>query len=233
MTRPILFITGTDTGVGKTIVTAALTALLAGRASGSLEPSASIAVDKPVQTGVSLGEPAAVAVISRLAGRCVISEGIRLRRPMAPVPAARDDDAALPTIEEHANRIRKLAAHCDRVLVEGAGGLLVQLDDAGRTLAELASELGDDAAVIVVCRSGLGTLNHTELTLEALRRRGLFVAGIVIGSWPEHPDDIDLDNSSYLSSLDTPLLGAIPENASLLDPEVFRADAVRWFDTSP
>jgi len=233
VTTPILFITGTDTGVGKTIVTAALAASLAVRPNGRGQPISSIVVDKPVQTGASGEEPADVEVVSHLAGVSGTSEGIRLRRPMAPVAAARYDGATLPTIEEHATRIRGLAERYDRVLVEGAGGLLVQLDGAGQTIADLASELADGAAVIIVCRSGLGTLNHTELTLESLRRRGLPIAGIVIGSWPDRPDDIDLDNRRYLSSLDVPLLAAIPENSSRLDPEVFRVNAEGWFDSLP
>jgi dethiobiotin synthetase len=109
----------------------------------------------------------------------------------------------------------------------------VELDRTRRTLADLVGILGDDAAVVVVCRSGLGTLNHTTLTLEALQRRGLAIAGIVIGPWPEHPGDIDIDNRRHLSSLGVPLLGAIPEGASRLPPATFRSSATTWFSRLP
>jgi dethiobiotin synthetase len=230
VTAQVLFITGTDTGVGKTIATAALAAALAARPSAAGQsaagqPGGAIAVYKPVQTGVAPEEPGDVDVIRRLTGVLSATEGIRLRRAMAPVAAARREGATLPSVAEHAAAIERLADSHEHVLVEGAGGLLVQLDDAGRTIADLAAGFGDRAAVLVVSRSGLGTLNHTELTLQALQQRRLPIAGVIIGSWPERPDDIDIDNRQYLSALDMPLLGAIAENASRLDPSTFVATA--------
>ena len=220
----IFFITGTDTDVGKTIATAALAATLASRAGES-----SVAVDKPVQTGVGPDDDGDVDVVRKLAGPASTTEGIRLLRPMAPVAAAHREGAALPSMADHVARIEGLTQVYDHVLVEGAGGVLVQLDAAGGTIADLAALFGDRAAFIVVVRSGLGTLNHTELTLEALRQRGLPIAGVVIGSWPRSPDEIALDNRRYLSSLDVPLLAAIPDASSQLDPDAFRATAPTWF----
>ncbi|WP_449373152.1 ATP-dependent dethiobiotin synthetase BioD [Arthrobacter psychrolactophilus] len=81
---------------------------------------------------------------------------------------------------------------------------------------------------MVVCRSGLGTLNHTLLTLEALAVRGLRAAGLVIGSWPHDADEVELDNKEYLSRLAVPLLGCLPERASLLSSDNFRASAPEW-----
>ena len=77
----------------------------------------------------------------------------------------------------------------DTVIVEGAGGLLVRLDAEGGTLLDLASFLDAvaEVEVVVVVAAGLGTLNHTELTVDALRARGLTVRGLVIGSWPAEP----------------------------------------------
>jgi dethiobiotin synthetase len=229
MTAPILFITGTDTGVGKTVTTAGLAVAIQAARARRGRPSCSLAVDKPTQTGVSPQESGDVDETRRLSGVTTTSEGIRLRLPMAPVAAARREAATLPSIDDHITRIRELARTHDHVLVEGAGGILVQLDNGKQTLADLAARF-IDAAVVVVCRSGLGTLNHTELTLEALARRGLSTAGIVIGSWPSHPDHIDLDNRSQLSSLDVPLVGVIPEGASRLAPTRFRAQAPAWFN---
>ena len=74
------------------------------------------------------------------------------------------------------------------MLVEGAGGLLVGLDAAGNNLADLAAHLTMPFTFVVVTRSGLGTLNHTGLTVEALRARGLPIDGLVIGSWPAEPE---------------------------------------------
>ena len=232
----VLVVTGTDTDVGKTVATAALAAAL-GR-------TGSVAVDKPVQTGVRPGEPGDVEEVARLAGVADTSVGARLTRPMAPVQAARHEGAApaaLPTLAEHVARIAALTGSTegsdgsdgtDAVLVEGSGGLLVQLDESRHTIADLADALrrhpGLDTSVVVVARAGLGTLNHTELTLEALRARGLPVAGIVIGSWPREPDEIVLDNRDHLGALGVPLLGAIPEGAPRLAPETFRREAPGW-----
>lgn len=224
---PVLFVTGTDTDVGKTITTAALACAL-GALPRPAPAALSVAVDKPTQTGILPGEPGDMDEVARLSGVRSGTEGIRLRSPMAPVAAAVREFATLPALGEHVDRIRRLALSHDRVVVEGAGGLLVQLDGFGHTLADLAASFGRDAAAIVVCRSGLGTLNHTELTLEALRSRGIPVAGIVIGSWPDDPSEIELDNRGYFESLCVPLLGAIPERSSRLEPAVFRESAAGW-----
>jgi dethiobiotin synthetase len=119
----------------------------------------------------------------------------------------------------------------DLVLVEGAGGLLVRLDAAGGTLADLALALraaGTDPYVVVVVAAGLGTLNATELTLEALRARGLEPAGLVVGSWPAEPDLASTTNLDDLARLGTPLLGRVPAGAGALDPAAFRAGAEAW-----
>jgi dethiobiotin synthase len=226
---PILVVTGTDTDVGKTITTAALAAALLTQPGTAPR---SVAVDKPTQTGVEPGQPGDMDEVRRLAG-VPVSEGVRLRAAMAPVAAADRESAELPDLAVHVARIRALAAGHDRVLVEGAGGLLVHLDRSGRTLADLTNALAPAASVVVVCRSGLGTLNHTELTLEALARRRLPVAGLVIGSWPAEPDDIDLDNRRYLAGLGVPMLGAVPAGASRLALDAFTRHAGGWFVQLP
>lgn len=225
--KPVFFITGTDTDVGKTVATAALAAAL-GCGNAPAGPGKSIAVDKPTQTGVGVGDGGDIGEVRRLAAIDSGSEGARLIAPMAPVDAAGREGAVLPTMADHGSRIRRLSGRYDRVLVEGAGGLLVHIDGSGNTIADLAAEFGEQAAMILVCRSTLGTLNHTELTLEALRRRGLRVAGLIIGSWPDQPDAIDSGNRRYLEALDVPFLGAIPERASLLEPGDFRLRAGGW-----
>jgi dethiobiotin synthetase len=216
----VVFVTGTDTDVGKTVATAALAAAL--QAGG-----AAVACYKPVQAGTCDGQ-GDIDVIRRLGGPALAREGIRLAEPMAPAAAAAIAGVTLPEAARHVTAIARLAGAHDHVLVEGSGGLLVRLDSGGATLADLAAALAPRAAAILVCRSGLGTLNHTELTIEALARRQIPVAGILIGSWPREPTAIDLSNREYLGALRVPLLGALPERAAALGAAVFRARAPRW-----
>ena len=222
----VLVVTGTDTGVGKTVVTAALAAVLLARGD-------TVAVFKPTQAGTEdgLGD---IDVVRDLAGVGTAVEGIRLPDPMAPVAAARRAGVTLPDLSEHVAAVEDLAARHDHVLVEGAGGLLVELDGHGRTLADLAAALSVPA--VVVCRSGLGTLNHTALTVEALTRRRIPVAGLVIGAWPAVPSEIERSNRAELEHAQAAvsdrasgaLLGAVPEGAGRLDPARFRAEAPGW-----
>ena len=215
MTGRVLVVTGTGTGVGKTVVTA----VLAVRSPGCL-------VVKPVQTGVGPDEPGDADEVRRLAG-VDVAELVRLPDPLAPDTAARLAGLAIPTVAEHAVRIRGLAAEHETVIVEGAGGLLVRLDADGGTLLDLAACL--DATVVVVVAAGLGTLNHTELTVEALRQRGIEPVGLVIGSWPDSPDLAERCNLEDLPRVTgVPLLGRIPERVSGLSPAEFRRAAPGW-----
>ena len=110
------------------------------------------------------------------------------------------------------------------MLVEGAGGVLVRYDDEGATIADLAHDLG--AAVLVVTRAGLGTLNATALTLEALAHRGLELSGVVVGAWPADPDLAARSNVRDLETLAArPLAGALPAGAGTLDTAAFLAIA--------
>jgi dethiobiotin synthetase len=128
---------------------------------------------------------------------------------------------------EVAEAAAKLATEHDLVLVEGAGGLLVRLDDDGATLADVAKQLA--APVLVVAPAGLGTLNMTALTAEALRARGLEQLGVVVGSWPGEPDLAARCNLADLpDAAGAPLLGAVPEGAGALAPVEFRRSAADW-----
>lgn len=216
----VLIITGTDTGVGKTITTAAL----------AVQAAASVAVVKPAQTGVTADEPGDLDDVRRLTGLTDLHEGIRLRDPLAPTTAARREGVPLPTVAAHAKFIDDLALTRDTVLVEGAGGLLVGLDEDGRGLAELGAALNTPFAFVVVTRSGLGTLNHTGLTVEALRARGLPIDGLVIGSWPAEPDLAEQCNLDDLPvTTGVPVIGRIPAGAGQLDQAAFTAAAPGWF----
>ncbi|MEU5187062.1 dethiobiotin synthase [Streptomyces klenkii] len=217
----VLVVTGTGTEVGKTIVTAALAA--AARAAGR-----SVAVLKPAQTGVAPGEPGDVAEVRRLAGDAVTGEELaRFPEPLAPGTAAARAGLAPVRPPEIAKAAARLAESHDLVLVEGAGGLLVRLDEEGATLADVAHLLA--APVLLVAQAGLGTLNTTALTAEALRARGLRCEGVVIGSWPAAPDLAMRCNLADLpESAGAPLLGAVPEGAGSLPPEGFRTAAPAW-----
>ncbi|RNL55660.1 dethiobiotin synthase [Arthrobacter oryzae] len=224
MTLPgIILITGTDTGVGKTITTAAFAAVLHGQ-------GRSVAVYKPCQSGAAAGDSDTAEII-RLAGNVRAETGVVLQEPLAPVAAASIDGTPLPKVAAHAGRIRELAASHDHVLVEGAGGLLVELDSDGCTLADLGSLLA--AAFVLVARPDLGTLNHTALTLEALQTRDLQVLGVVLGSWPGSPDVVHHSNRQALGSFRVPLLGALPGHASELSPAAFRTGAAAWLNGLP
>jgi dethiobiotin synthetase len=219
----IIVVTGTDTGVGKTITTAALAAVLHGT-------GRSVAVYKPCQSGAADGDSDAAEVV-RLAGAVTAETGVVLQEPLAPVAAAAVDGTTLPGVATHAEKVRELAASHHHVLVEGAGGLLVELDSDGATLADLGSLLS--AAFVLVARPALGTLNHTALTLEALAARDLQVLGVVLGSWPSAPDFVHRSNRQMLGSLRVPLLGALPEQASEFSPAAFRAGAAAWLNGLP
>jgi dethiobiotin synthetase len=160
------FVTGTDTDVGKTLVSAWLLMQLGG------------CYWKPVQAGNHPETDS--AIVQRLTeappGR-ILPEAYVLPEPIAPHEAARRAGIAI-------DMAKLVLPPCDRpLIVEGAGGLLVPLTDEAYVI-DLASEL--HLPIILVTRSTLGTINHTLLSLEAIRRRGLPLAGIVVNG-PETP----------------------------------------------
>jgi dethiobiotin synthetase len=209
----VLVVTGTDTGVGKTVVTAALATLARAR-------GASVAVVKPGQTGVGPDEPGDVADVRRLAGVDDLHELARYPDPLSPAAAARASGLPPVAMTAAAEQISALAETRRLVLVEGAGGLLVRFDEDGATIADLARLL--TAPVLVVTRPDLGTLNHTALTLEALAHHGLELAGVVIGNWPDAPDLAMRYNIRDLETIAArPLDGALPGGAGRLDPAEF------------
>jgi dethiobiotin synthetase len=209
----LLFVSGTSTEVGKTVVTAAVAALAAARGH-------SVAVVKPAQTGMAPDEPGDLAEVTRLTGVTDVHELVRYPDPLSPAAACRrSGQAPLDPVAVYDLALR-LERERDLVLVEGAGGLLVRFDDDGTTLADMARALR--APVLVVAGPQLGTLNHTALTLEAMAHRGVELSGIVIGSWPHSPGLAERSNLRDLETLAArPLLGALPEGAGALGREEF------------
>ena len=223
--RGILIITGTGTGVGKTVVTAAIAAL-------ARAARRNVAVVKLAQTGVHDGpgsDPPDLETITRLSGVTDTHELARFPDPLSPEAAARV--SGLPPVDFTRARavIARLTAARDLVLVEGAGGLLVRYDAGGATIADLATALnrqGLAAPALVVTGAGLGTLNHTALTIEALRARKVAEAGIVVGSWPRDPGLAERENLADLEVVaGAPLAGALPAGAGALDRQAFLAVA--------
>ncbi len=224
----VVVVTGTSTEVGKTVVTAALAVALRRR-------GASVAVVKPLQTGVEPDDDGDVHHVRRLVGADAgvqVRELVRLRDPLAPDTAARRVGVTLPPVADHARSIVELTQTVDLVVVEGAGGLLVRLDTAGGTVADLGTALQESGASVgylLVASAGLGTLNHTALTSEALARRGLPLLGVVVGSYPAEPGLAEQTNLDDLPmAAGAPLVGRIPEGAGALGAAEFTSRAPSW-----
>ncbi|MDQ4093673.1 MAG: dethiobiotin synthase [Actinomycetota bacterium] len=219
-----LVVTGTGTGVGKTVVTSAIAAL-------AVDAGQRVAAVKAAQTGVRAGESGDVDEVRRLVGPMVTCRELaRFPDPLAPATAARRAGLPAVTPATIVAAVRQLAMDHDLVLVEGAGGLLVPLDGSGGTLADVAATLG--ASVLVVAAAELGTLNHTALTAEALRTRGVTCVGIVIGAWPAEPDLAARCNLADLPTVTgLPLLGALPAGAGSLTRIEFLPVAQRGLES--
>lgn len=184
-----LLVTGTDTGVGKTIVAALLC---------RARPGATYV--KPAQSGLD-GDLPDAEVVARLSG-APTRQGPGFADALAPAVAAARAGAAV-------TRSDLLApfAGLSHAIGEGAGGLLVELGTDGTTLADLAIDL--DLPLVVVARPGLGTLNHTRLTCEAAWARGVRVLGLVVCGYPAEPTLAEQSNLEQLDRI-APLLDVVP-----------------------
>lgn len=206
-----LFITGTDTGVGKTFVTARLLAELRRRGL----PAAAM---KPIACGAD-GRRDAVTyrrIMNRAADLHVLNP-VYLRAPLAPWIAARRENRriSLPRIRAC---YRLLIKQFRPVLVEGAGGLLVPIR-RDYTVAELARDL--KLPVLIIARLGLGTLNHTLLTIEAAQHRGLTVCGVILNDLTGRRWLAERTNPDALTQLmPVPVLGIVPHEATSLPAEL-------------
>jgi dethiobiotin synthetase len=211
------FVTGTDTGVGKTVVAAAIVARL--RRLGH-----PVRVFKPLITG--LDEPPDPVwprdheLLARMAGSApddVVVAGYG--PPVSPHLAAELACRPAPSVAALSARVRAAAAPGAVTVVEGVGGLLVPLGPDGDVRA-LARALG--LPVVIVARPGLGTINHTLLTIEAARRAALTIAGVVLTPWPPEPAIVERSNRhtiARLGAVDVATLDAVggPDAALLAD----------------
>jgi len=202
-----LFVSGTDTGVGKTIVAAAIALLL--RKAGLR-----VAVLKPVTSGAVLidGRPVSEdAELLRWASECTVPDRdiapYLLREPLAPSESAAREGVVieLPLVRE---AFERLSAKHDFVIVEGAGGLLVPLAK-NLLVAELVEDLS--LPLLIVARPNLGTVNHTLMTCECARTRGIEILGVVINGQPSQPDPAEEYAARVISEYAAvPVLAVLP-----------------------
>lgn len=220
-----IFITGTDTGVGKTIVAATLARLL--RMNG-----VKVGVMKPVTSGCREENGQLVsddALLLCQAAGITVSDDIapyRLCEALAPAEAARIDGVRIDFSAIKAAFLR-LASIYEYMIVEGAGGLMVPLS-GGLLVADLAREL--ELPLLVVARPGLGTINHTVLTCFGAQQLGLQVAGVIINGMPEHPGLAEKSAPHQIGSLcGAPVLGIWPQRNEVDDMEIVDEMSV-WLD---
>ncbi|MDD2539830.1 MAG: dethiobiotin synthase [Desulfuromonadaceae bacterium] len=220
-----IFITGTDTGVGKTIVAATFARLL--RMNGI-----NVGVMKPVTSGcreengtlfsddaLLLCQAAGIQYSEDVAPYC-------LREALAPAEAAKAEDVRIDF--SHIKEVYgRLAANHEYVIVEGAGGLMVPLS-GGLLIADLVREL--DLQLLVVARPGLGTINHTVLTCFAAQQMGLSVAGVVINGMPDNPGMAEKSAPHHIGSLcGAPVLGIWPQRNEVDEMEMVD-ELAAWLD---
>ncbi len=227
---PAIFITGTDTGVGKTLVTAALARHF------SLQ-GLKVGVMKPIETGVN--DPANLgpdAALLRWAAESSDDENLispyRFQQPVAPCQAATFAKRLIDTAEI-VKAYQSLRQGKDIVLVEGAGGLMVPIR-GGFIMADLARQLG--LPLLIITHPRLGTLNHTLLTTFAARAMELELSGYIINQMPDNPDQAEHEAPHLLASLaSADLLGVLPEvigtdqeKVKLLAGEIEKMPAYQW-----
>jgi dethiobiotin synthetase len=211
-----IFITGTDTGVGKTIVAATLARLLRMR-------GLNVGVMKPVTSGCREEEGCLVSddalLLCQAAGIDCSADTAPylLREPVAPAEAATLDGVRIDFARIREAFDRLAAAH-DFMIVEGAGGLMVPLS-GGLLVADLVRQL--ELPLLVVARPNLGTINHTVLTCFAAVQMDLKVAGVIINNYPLSPDLAERSAAHHIGSLcGAPVLGLWPHRDDLDELEV-------------
>ena len=187
-----LLVTGTDTGVGKTMIAAALVMALRARGVRAIG-------FKPAETGVSSAEPPDSEVLALASGEqnVLARPLLQLSEPLAPAVAAERAGFTLES-DDIESRIRQLREDGYTVVVEGAGGAMVPLC-WGYTVLDLAQACDLDA--VVVARAGLGTLNHVAMTVMMLRSHQIPIRGIVLNGRATPPDVAESTNPAALSRM--------------------------------
>lgn len=225
-----VFVTGTDTGVGKTVVAAAVAARLA--------LDRRVATFKPVVTGLDEppvdGWPHDHEVLALAAGTS--PEAVALRRfgPAVSPHLAAECAGERLCLEEMIAGARTSASLADAIVVEGVGGLLVPLTRE-HSVRDFAATLG--LPVLVAARPGLGTISHTLLTLEAARTGGLRVAAVVMTPWPAVPSRIQISNRATIERISGIPVLTLPvverPDRDLLAAAAAHLPLDRWIATTP
>jgi dethiobiotin synthetase len=203
-----LFITGTDTNAGKTFVTALLTRALRGRGFETIAL-------KPLCSG----ERSDVEILQAASDHCLSldeTNPIWLREPAAPLVAARLENRTL-SLDVLADWFRALSEKHPSLLVEGAGGWLVPITPT-EAIADLAARLS--LPVVLVVANRLGCINHTLLTLESIRARGLHCPGIVLNTFSTSDDIATRTNRDILEQNTPILLEVHPGQTEIPPPEL-------------
>lgn len=214
-----LFITATDTEVGKTVITGAIAAALKAR-------GVNIGVVKPLASGgVANRQGQLVAedatFLMKAAGlaedKRALVNTVCLQLALTPAVAAMQTGVSID-MPEVISSCRYSAEMFDNVLVEGVGGIIAPLWE-DYLVADMMAELGLPA--VIVTRPNLGTINHTVLTVEYAKQRGIKLAGIVINRWnQEQVGVLEQSNIDYIERLTgLPILGKFPVTASISVPE--------------
>ena len=202
------FISGTDTGVGKTVVTACLLALYHKR-------SVDLGVMKPMETGIdpecsSEANSDAKFLLAVSGNQDALEEvcPIRLQPPAAPLQAARMTGQTI-AIDSILENFRKLQTRYDQILVEGVGGLMVPLKP-DYFITDLIRDM--DLPLIIVSRLTLGTLNHTLLTLKTAQSTGIEIAGVILNRSDNNPlNDVEKGQANLIHELSgVPIIGECP-----------------------
>jgi dethiobiotin synthetase len=228
---PGLFVTGTDTEVGKTVIAGAI-------ANWFLRQGLRVAVSKPVATGCVRRREGWVSEDAEFLASCADARfpldlicPQRYREPLAPAVAA--DRAKEPLDWEAIERsFRLMTPESDTIVVEGVGGILVPLD-AKHTTLDLARWL--NLPTVIVARANLGTINHTLMTVETLRRANVPIAGVVINRYPAESASVAEETAPrYIERFGkAPILAIVPNYPALRRPPLPQAitapiDLVDW-----
>lgn len=212
-----LFVTGTDTGVGKTFITAGIAATM-------IAEGAKVGVYKPAQSGASRDKNRNfiaddIEFVKKVAPDAKTKCSYILESPSAPSVAADIEDITIDKdiIKKDYEEIKKT---CDITLVEGAGGLMTPYvkDFFAADIAKMLN-----LPILIVARADLGTINHTLLTVEYAKKRGLKIAGIIINNYPEGTTDITIKTAPMLiqkySQVD--FVNTVPKNQNPFGAGIF------------
>ncbi|MFI5322453.1 MAG: dethiobiotin synthase [Thermodesulfobacteriota bacterium] len=203
-----IFITGTDTGVGKTVIMAALAWTMSSAGKRA-------AVMKPIQTGARGSGLMDIEFVEKVLGANYDLDEVcpyRFPEPLSPLTASMISGNEID-IEKIKNAYLRLELANELVIVEGAGGLLVPIRE-DYLMSDLALELG--LSLLIVTRPGLGALNHTALTVESAKSRGLDILGVVINRFPSNPGRAERTNPAQIVRMTgVPLAGMFPSDPSL------------------